>query len=600
MRKVIILCVGFLLLLGCSFSSSQKLGNTNGNIANFGYRVKVKDGVVFANSRDRLRIYFSKSDGSNVVRISERAGVYLNVFEDWVYFMSLDDDYKMVRVKVDGSKEELVSSNVVYPYGGMLIVNGWIYYVNNDDENRIYKMSLDGAINERFLDVSALRLNASDQGLVFISVEDNNSLMLSDYKSGELKVLAQDAADLTLVVGDWVYFNSSADASRLYRVKLDGSELMKVNDLRVFALNENQGRLYFSDLNHNYRLSSAKLDGTDVKVISEDMSSDLLFLDGWLYYLNHSDSGREYRIKGNDKEKVITVPKASLLAKDEPEVMTPGSTNSNRSNGGFFASIGDSVIFVSQNQTAGIFRLDGEETPTMISPDQGRNLNVWKDWIYYINETDYSGIYRMKADGSDTQIVLDISVGNLLIYGNWMYFLNHADNARIYKAKVDGSELSPVSQSEGLFAFSLEGDWLVFANGQGQTMVKVKIDGSDEQVITSFSSTFLTTQDGWIYYGDDNTRVALSKVKIDGTGNQKLITNFASHAHIYQDKIYYYDGVEEAITRMDINGENMTKLSSKGDFAQLHIVNNKLYFFDNNRFEWLKMDLDGGNVRILK
>jgi hypothetical protein len=51
--------------------------------------------------------------------------------------------------------------------------------------------------------------------------------------------------------------------------------------------------------------------------------------------------------------------------------------------------------------------------------------------------------------------------------------------------------------------------------------------------------------------------------------------------------------------RMDINGENMTKLSSKGDFAQIHIVNNKLYFFDNNRFEWFKMDLDGGNVRSI-
>ncbi|PKM70261.1 MAG: hypothetical protein CVU94_00170 [Firmicutes bacterium HGW-Firmicutes-19] len=598
MKKVIVLFGGILLLFGCSFSSSQTLGNTNGNIANFGYRVKVKGGIVFANSRDRLRIYFSKSDTTDVVRITERAGVYLNVLEDWVYFMSLDDDYKMVRVKVDGSKEELVSSNAIYPYGGMLIANGWIYYVNNDDEQRIYKMSPDGSINERFLDVSALRLNAAEQGLVFISIEENNQqLMLSDFKSGELKVLAQDAADLTLVVGDWVYFNSSADASKLYRVKLDGSDLMKVNDLRVFALNENQGRLYFSDLNHNYRLSSAKLDGTDVKVISEDMSSDLLFLDGWLYYLNHSDSGREYRIKGKDKEKVITVPKAPLLSKDEPEVMKVGSTNSNRSNGGFFISIGDSLIFASQNKTMGIYKMDNQETPIMISPDQARNLNVWKDWIYYINETDYSGIYRMKADGSDTQVVLDMSVGNLLIYGNWMYFLNHADNARIYKAKVDGSDLSPVSQSEGLFAFSLQGDWLVFANGQGQTMVKVKIDGSEEQVITAISSTFLTTEDGWIYYGDDNTRVALSKVKLDGTGNQKLITNYASHTHIYQNFIVYYDGVEEAIMKMDVNGENITKLSSKGDFAKLHIVNNKLYFFDNNVFEWFEMDLDGGNAR---
>ena len=110
MKKRIIIAIVFLcFLLGCSSSLSVKLGNTNGNIANFGYRVKVKDGVVFANSRDHLHIYRSKSDGSEVKKISSRSGVYLNAFEDWVYFMSLDDDYKIVRIKTDGTKEEFVS-----------------------------------------------------------------------------------------------------------------------------------------------------------------------------------------------------------------------------------------------------------------------------------------------------------------------------------------------------------------------------------------------------------------------------------------------------------------------------------------------------------
>ncbi|MDP2814932.1 MAG: DUF5050 domain-containing protein [Erysipelotrichaceae bacterium] len=595
--KVRFIAVSIILFIlwGCSSSLSVKLGNTNGNLANFGYRVKVKDGVVFANSRDHLRIYRSKSDGSEIKQISSKSGVYLNAFEDWVYFISLDD-FKILRIETNGTNEELISQHTVDPCGGMMIVDGWIYYVNNDDENRIYKMSMDGEENEMLIDVSALKLNASDEGLVFISVKDDgNQLMISDYKSGEMKVLADNVDQLTLVVQDWVYFNKASDQEKLYRVKVDGSDEMKVNDIRAFALNEHNGRLYFSDLTHNYRLSSAKPDGTDIKVLSNDMTTDLLFFDGWLYYLNHSDGGREYRLKGQDIEKVISVPKATPLASNESEIMIAGSTNSNRMSGGFFTKLDNNLIFVGKSvEMKGIYKRnlsDPEAPPEQISIDQARNLNVWKEWIYYINESDYSGIYRMKSDGSDTQIVLDQSVGNLIIVGNWMYFLNYNENQRIYKAKIDGSELTSISETEGIFAFSLDEEWLVYANGQGQTMVKVKLDGSEEQVITAYSSTFLMTHEGWIYYGDDNTNVALSKVKLDGSENQKLITNFASHVHIVQDHIYYFDGVEDAIMRMDVNGGNITKISEKGDFGWFHSIHDKLYYLDNRLFEWFEMDL---------
>jgi hypothetical protein len=519
--------------------------------------------------------------------------------------MSLDDDYAIVRVKSDGSAEEVVSSNAVFPYGGMIIINGWIYYVNADDGNRIYKMTTDGSINEMFMDVSARRINASEQGLVYIEVTDvENTLFVADLKSAERKVLAQEVGELAVVFDDWVYFNKKSDANKLYRVSLDGSSESKVNDIRVYALNENNGRLYFSDLDHDYRLSSAKLDGSDIKIVSEDMSSDLLFLDGWLYYLNHSDSGREYRIKGNEKEKVITVAQVTPLSSSESVFEGIGNSNSNLLSGGYFVSVNDDIIFVGlPEDTQGMYRMNKNSTDSTIeriSPDLGRSLNVWKDWVYYINESDYSSIYRMRSDGSETQIVLDQSVGSLMIKGNWMYFISHSDNSRVYRAKVDGSELMKISETEGIFSISLDGDWLVYANGQGQTMVKVKLDGSNEQVISSISSTYLLTDNGWIYYGDDNTRVALSKVKVDGSGNQKLITTMASNVHIYQNYIFYYDGRFSVVRRMDLDGSNVMSITGFGDYGQFHIIDDRLYMFDNQKFQWVSMDLDGNNTKVLE
>ncbi len=593
----------FLLLFGVSgcVSTPQSLGNTSGNTANYAYRVEVGDDIVFANSRDHFRIYRSQQDLSEVIKISDRSGVYLNTWDDWIYFMEMEGDHRIVRVRSDGSDEEVFSDTSVFPYGGMILSEGWIYYVNQKDGNRIYQLSLDGSVNKKLMDVSALRLNGYKQNLIYID-SDAQSLMSLGVDGGDIRMLAQDVGELTLVAEDWVYFNKVTDNHSLYRVKTDGSGEMKVGDLRVFSLNVHQGRLYFSDLNHNYRLSSAKLDGSDVRVIREDSSSDILFIHGWLYYLNHSDSGREYRIKGNDREAVISVARVSPLSADESEFEGVGNSNANHLSGGFFVEMGDKIVFAGISpQMQGMYSVDvATSSVTRISVDQPRSLNRWKDWVYYINESDASSIYRMRADGSETQLVLDQSVGNLMIKGNWMYFISHSDNQRIYRARVDGSQLSAVSQAQGLFSFSIDGDWLVFASSQGQTMIKVKLDGSDEQIVTSIASTYITTHDGWIYYGDDNSRVALSKVGVDGQNNQMLIRSLASNVHTHDEYIFYVDNVEEAIMRMDLDGSNITRISEKGDFTQTHSIGDRLFVFDNREFQWISMDFNGKDIRILK
>lgn len=603
-KTVLLLSVIFILgMFGCS-TSSVTLGNTNGNIANYAYRIEVGGDIVFANSRDHLRIYRSKNDGSDLRKLSERSGMYLNIADDWIYFMSMKDDFAIVRLKSDGSSEQIISENSVFPYGGMILVSDWIYYVNHDDKDRIYRLSLDGSVNSRWIDGAAMRLNASVQGIVYVGFnEAGNTLMLANLDDAKIKTLAQDVGELTLVVNDWVYFNKATDQDKLYRVKLDGSDEQKVNDLRVYSLNVNQDRLYYSDLNNNYRLSSSKLDGTDIKVISEDKVSDILFIHGWMYYLNHTDGGREYRLKGNQSEKIIAVSKVTPLSADEPEFEGVGNTSGNLVSGGHFAQVQDALVFSGLSmEMPGMYRMENnslESNVELISPDQGRSLNVWKEWLYYINESDNSSIYRMRSDGSETQLVLDQSVGNLMIKGNWMYFISHFDNQRIYRAKVDGSQLSAISQSQGLFSFGLDGDWLVFASGQGQTMVKVKLDGSEEQIVTSIPSTYLLVYQGWIYYGDDNSRVALSKVRLDGTDNQKLITSMASHVHVYQDYIYYYDGRLGVVLRMDMDGSNVISITGFGDYGWIHIFNDRLYMFDNSAFQWLSMELDGTVVKKL-
>ena len=68
---------------------------------------------------------------------------YMNMAEDWLYFMNTDDNLKVYRIKTDGTGLEKI--NDVHT-SNINIAGGWIYYGNYDDPfQRLYRMRLDGS-----------------------------------------------------------------------------------------------------------------------------------------------------------------------------------------------------------------------------------------------------------------------------------------------------------------------------------------------------------------------------------------------------------------------------------------------------------------------
>jgi sugar lactone lactonase YvrE len=134
--------------------------------------------------------YIMNRDGSNARAVNGERLFTSVIYEDYIYYIT--SDRYLHRIKVDGTEDEMLSSNIIYNLNvtenGVFYFN---YYMNSDNEVAglaLYRMDLDGKNNKQLY-----KLN-----------ESSNSLC---------------------VTNDWVfYLDSDDDQGRMEIVSFDGSQ----------------------------------------------------------------------------------------------------------------------------------------------------------------------------------------------------------------------------------------------------------------------------------------------------------------------------------------------------------------------------------------
>ena len=156
------------------FGLESKIGNTNGNINNFGYMTEDKDYLYYMCPSENGKYIgiskVSKKDltGKQTVLVEgtwEIAG--LNSYGDYIYFITLSKnqnsdgsdevDNKIHRVNKNGNKKDEVINDNEFNNNNykMVVVGGKIYYIGEDE--CIWYMDLDGK-NKTRLNENASRI----------------------------------------------------------------------------------------------------------------------------------------------------------------------------------------------------------------------------------------------------------------------------------------------------------------------------------------------------------------------------------------------------------------------------------------------------------
>lgn len=354
---------------------------------------------------------------------------------------------------------------------------------------------------------AALPINVMAQSSSGSTVINNNSLLVKE--------------------GDWLYYRNSADGGSIYKIKTDGTENTKVNNISSCDISLQGDWIYFKTLvpsssDKNYEMFRIKK--SDANAVPEDLgfiSNSEAFIGDYIYYVKNRDG--VYKVKADNSEKPKKIVDCIHGGIRKNYIFYEKSVNDGNSLGTYFVA-----------------DLDGRNQRQV-----GTTNDIVKftdDWIYYQEDSgDKDALYRMKVDGSEKSLVDEEAAAYLtyVLNDDWIY------NDKYGIKKVDGSK--KIKESGVLFPFkSYTGDvWT------GAKMV-----------------------DNWVYFNDTNYNCLSlvntdngEKIKLYNNSTDKIINqNVLDPSSCLKDDNYLYyineanDG-EMLLYKYNINSADVQKLS---------------------------------------
>jgi hypothetical protein len=283
------------------------VGNSTGNIMNWGYAAISGDWIFYINANDGNKIYRIKTDETKGELINSDHARCLNIVDDWIYYFKYKRDkdeileYSIYKMRLDGSDCQKACTAGSDSY---FLDDGWIYYTDYFDEQKMYRVKIDGSESERIV--------ADNVGTLFCVVWNKiyyrtNGEFCEMKIDGTEKVILDWIESWNFVVSDgWIYYNNLKDFRTLYKIKTDGTMKQKLNDHDSENMNVSGDWVYYNRVDEDNHLYRIRLDGTQNEKLNEDDTFGHCIAGDWIYYLIKTEDFSMYRIRinGTMREKV--------------------------------------------------------------------------------------------------------------------------------------------------------------------------------------------------------------------------------------------------------------------------------------------------------
>lgn len=272
------------------------VGNTHGNIANRPTVAEYDGNFYFADDV----IYEVNPEGECQVLAAYEA-IDLIVDGDYLYYVNYDEAQTIYRTNLKTKESELVSS-IAGSY--INIVDGVLYYASlyGTDYSGIYKINLNEDFDpnnpEQITVDWASNLLYYDERLYFINQADTSRLYSMKLDGSDRAVSAGRATSCFLFYEGNLYYSN---VYGIYRCKPDGSNLTQLSEIRSSTLNIADDYIYhcfYADTSSSYdqSLYRMKLDGSKEEVLTTDSASNITCLNGYIYFRNVYKGQEIYRI----------------------------------------------------------------------------------------------------------------------------------------------------------------------------------------------------------------------------------------------------------------------------------------------------------------
>ncbi|MCI8550768.1 MAG: DUF5050 domain-containing protein [Lachnospiraceae bacterium] len=257
------------------------LGNSNGNISNFGAIASMDSRLVYSNVDGSCILIEKENSGWKTVKTRHLG--YLNLWESWIYYLNPEGIIERVPQSNPGQEAEQVGKGNVSAF---LIVDGIIYY--NGLDGTIHSMTAEGKRDRELAGGVNSGINYEDGQLYFLrsgstSGEKWKVCRMNTDGSG-IKTVGSSPVEEYIVQDGWIYYINPDDDDSIYRMKTDGKQESSLGTGAAGGLNICGEWIYFAGTEGHPGLYRVKKGGSDEKQMDSRTPDFLYVIDQTLYY----------------------------------------------------------------------------------------------------------------------------------------------------------------------------------------------------------------------------------------------------------------------------------------------------------------------------
>ena len=306
-----VIIVSLIIFLIIKAVNVKKVGNTVGNIRNFGYVAEDDKYIYFMSPDDKGELKALKRIDKKLEKEPEQliAGDWdlmaINVYKDYIYFVTLSVtanekdpvNNQIHKIKIDGSEHNVINNNEFHnSCYEIYVIKDKIYYIGADQG--IYTMNLDGT--------SKTKIGNTSTGFVGI---DDKYILYNDYKDKEKEEIATyimnlDGTNSKILTGDYMYAPTVIEnhvyyvdeEGHIFRMELGQTNFEMLSSITSYCVNVTEDGIYslkFIDKELTRQgIFKMNLDGTGEKLVKEleSTSTFLAVLEDWIVYMDETSS----------------------------------------------------------------------------------------------------------------------------------------------------------------------------------------------------------------------------------------------------------------------------------------------------------------------
>lgn len=324
MKKIVIgiiavlLCV--LIFFGSNlFQTETKMnqgyinGNTAGNLYNGGLFCEYNGVIYFSNPNDNGKLYSMDSNGQNLKKISDDNATYINVDDNYIYYIRNNSDpslnfgfvafHRNALVRIDHDGEHLLLLDTEPSLYASLIGN-YIYYVHYDtnDASTLYKVRIDGEEQQKVMDEAVFTCNADGQFFYYNGMSTDGSIHRYDTVSDTSAIIYSGNCFQPIVKDgvDVYYIDGNTDCSIVHtNINFDNPTYITRDS--VDSYNVHGSYIYYQRFEENGEsgLCMIKNDGTEYQLLRKGDYCDIHVTSYFVFFRDYHTREMYYFPRSN-------------------------------------------------------------------------------------------------------------------------------------------------------------------------------------------------------------------------------------------------------------------------------------------------------------